>query len=113
DEEVNELIVMFSNSVVKNILTRGVVESKIFPVNHYLGVACYILYDQSYQYNILKEVASKISPEDIAKRSKSLGSHLNHLGFYSLLMLYLHGRAEIIYDNLIKKKAGEDIVVEP
>ncbi len=113
DDEVNELIVMFSNSVVENILTRGVVESKIFPVNHYLGVACYILYDQSYQYNILKEVASKISPEDIAKRSKSLGSRSNHLGFYSLLMLYLHGRAEIIYDNLIKKKAGEDIVVEP
>jgi hypothetical protein len=29
-------------------------------------------------------------------------------------MLYLHGRAEIIYDNLSKKKAGEtNIVVEP
>ena len=113
DEEANELIVMFSQSVLENFQTRGVVESKIFPVNHYIHVACYILYDQSYQYNILKEVASKISPEDIAKRSKSLGSHSNHLGFYSLLMLYLHGRAEIIYDNLIKKKAGEDIVVEP
>ncbi len=113
DEEANELIVMFSQSVLENFQMRGVVESKIFPVNHYIHVACYILYDQSYQYNILKEVASKISPEDIAKRSKSLGSHSNHLGFYSLLMLYLHGRAEIIYDNLIKKKAGEDIVVEP
>ena len=113
DEEVNEIIAMCSQSVLENFQTRGVVESKIFPVNHYIHVACYILYDQSYQYNILKEVASKISPEDIAKRSKSLGSHSNHLGFYSLLMLYLHGRAEIIYDNLIKKKAGEDIVVEP
>jgi len=114
DEEVNELIVMFSQSVLENFQTRGVVESKIFPVNHYIHVACYILYDQSYQYNILKEVASKISPEEIAKRSKSLGSRSNHLGFYSLLMLYLHGRAEIIYDNLSKKKAGEsNIVVEP
>ncbi len=113
DEEVNDIISMFSQSVLENFQTRGVVESKIFPVNHYIHVACYILYDQSYQYNILKEVASKISPEDIAKRSKSLGSRSNHLGFYSLLMLYLHGRAEIIYDNLIKKKAGEDIVVEP
>jgi len=114
DEEVNELIVMFSQSVLGNFLTRGVVESKIFPVNHYIHVACYILYDQSYQYNILKEVASKISPEDLAKRSKSLGSRSNHLGFYSLLMLYLHGRAEIIHDNLSKKKAGDtNIVVEP
>ena len=114
DEEFNELIVMFSQSVLENFQTRGVVESKIFPVNHYIHVACYILYDQSYQYNILKEVASKISPEDIAKRSKFLGSRSNHLAFYSLLMLYLHGRAEIIHDNLSKKKAGEtNIVVEP
>ncbi|MBA7716698.1 hypothetical protein ES703_125774 [subsurface metagenome] len=114
DEEFNELIVTFSQSVLENFQTRGVVESKIFPVNHYIHVACYILYDQSYQYNILKEVASKISPEDIAKRSKFLGSRSNHLAFYSLLMLYLHGRAEIIHDNLSKKKAGEtNIVVEP
>ncbi len=114
DEEVNELIVTFSQSVLENFQTRGVVESKIFPVNHYIHVACYILYDQSYQYNILKEVASKISPEELAKRSKSLGSRSNHLGFYTLLMLYLHGRAEIIHDNLIKKKAGDtNIVVEP
>jgi len=113
DEEVNEIIAMFSQSVLENFQTRGVVESKIFPVNHYIHVACYILYDQSYQYNILKEVASKISPEELARRSKSLGPGLNQLAFYSTCMLYLHGRAEIIYDNLIKKKAGEDIVVEP
>ncbi|GAI65229.1 unnamed protein product [marine sediment metagenome] len=113
DEEVNELIEMFSKSVVENILTRGVVESKIFPVNHYLGVACYILYDQSYQYNILKEVASKILPEELARRSKSLGPGLNQLAFYSTCMLYLHGRAQVIHDNLSKKEAGEDIVVEP
>jgi len=114
DQEANELIALISKSVVENILKRGMVESKIFPVSHYIGVACYILYDQSYQYNILKEVASKISPEDIARRSKSLGSELNQLAFYSTCMLYLHGRAQVIYDNLNKKKAGEtNIVVEP
>jgi len=114
DEEANELIALFSKSVIENFLKRGMVESKVFPVSHYIHVACYILYDQSYQYNILKEVASKISPEDLAKRSKSLGSRSNYLAFYSLLMLYLHGRAEVIHDNLSKKKAGEtNIVVEP
>jgi len=114
DEEVNEIIAMFSKSVLENILKRGVVESKMFPVNYYIHVACYILYDQSYLYNILKEVASKISPEELARRSKSLGPGLNHLGFYSTCMLYLHGRAQVIYDNLSKKKAGEtNIVVEP
>jgi len=114
DQEANELIALISKGVVENILKRGMVESKIFPVSHYIGVACYILYDQSYQYNILKEVASKISPEEIARRSKSLGSYLNQLAFYSTCMLYLHGRAQVIYDNLNKKKTGEtNIVVEP
>ncbi len=114
DEEANELIALISKSVVENILKRGMVESKIFSVSHYLAVACYVLYDQSYQYNILKEVASKISPEDIARRSKSLGPGLNQLAFYSTCMLYLHGRAQVIHDNLSKKKAGEtNIVVEP
>jgi len=114
DQEANELIALISKTTVNNILKRGMVESKIFPVSHYIGVACYILYDQSYQYNILKEVASKISPEEIARRSKSLGPGLNQLAFYSTCMLYLHGRAQVIYDNLNKKKAGEtNIVVEP
>jgi len=114
DEEANELIASISKTTVTNFLTRGMVESKMFPVSYYIHVACYILYDQSYQYNILKEVASKISPEEIGRRSKSLGSRLNQLGFYSIIMLYLHGRAQVIYDNLSKKKAGEtNIVVEP
>jgi hypothetical protein len=114
DEEANELIALFSKSLVGNIILRDYVGSKIFPVDHYINVACYILYDQSYQYNILKKIASKISPETIARRSKSLGSPLNQLAFYSIAMLYLQGRAAIIHDNLYKKKSGEpNIVIEP
>ena len=114
DEETNELIVSISNIVIKNLLSRGMVETKLFPVTHYIHVACYILYDQSYQYNILKKITSKISPEDIARRSKSLGLTMNQLAFFSLPMLYLHGRAQVIYDNISKKKAGEpNIIVEP
>jgi len=114
DQEANEIIALISKGVVTSILNRGMVESKMFPVNHYIHVACYILYDQSYLYNILKEVASKISPEEIARRSKSLGPGLDHLGFYSTCMLYLHGRAQVIHDNLSKKKGDEtNIVIEP
>jgi hypothetical protein len=114
DEEANKLIALMSDSFRVNALSRSVVESRIFPVTHYISVACYILYDQSHQYDILKRVASKISPEDIAKRSKTLGSPLNHLAFYSIAMLYLHGRAQVINDNLYRKRSGEpDIVIEP
>ena len=86
DEKANELIALFSKSVRRNFLTRDVVESRIFPVTHYIHVGCYILYDQSYQYNILKKIASKISPEEIARRSKTLGTPLNQLVFYSIAM---------------------------
>ena len=105
DEETNELIALFSKSMMNNIVVRSAsVETKIFPVNHYINVACYILYDQSYQYNILKEVVKKISPRDIARRSKTLASPLNQLAFYSVAMLYLHGRAQVINDNIYRKK---------
>ncbi len=113
DEEVNGLIAMLSKSVRTNMLSRNVVESQIFPVTHYIGVACYVLYDQSFQYNIVKKIASKISPEDIAKRSKCLGVPLNHLAFYSFAMLYLHGRAQVLNDNMYEKRTDPSVVIEP
>lgn len=113
-EEANKLIAMLSESVRSNMVTRNIVESQIFPVTHYIGVACYILYDQSFQYNVFKEIAKNISPEDIGTRSKCLGSPLNQLAFYSLAMLYLHGRAQVINDNRYSKKKGDTtIIIEP
>jgi len=114
DEEVNELISLFCKSLRSNFIGREMVESQIFPVTHYIHVACYILYDQSHQYKVLKKIASKISPENIGRRSKCLGAPLNQLAFCSIAMLYLHGRAQVIYDNIEKKKKGEtNIIVEP
>lgn len=113
DGEANELIALFSKSVRGNLLSRDVVESRIFPVTLYIHVACYILYDQSYQYNVLREIARKISPEEIARRSKTLGIPLNQLVFYSIAMLYLHGRAQVINDNLFEKRTDPSIIVEP
>ncbi len=113
DEEANELIRLFSKSVRGNLLSRDVVESRIFPVTLYIHTACYILYDQSYQYKILKEVARKISPEEIARRSKTLGIPLDQLVFYSIAMLYLHGRAQVINDNVFEKRTDPSIIVEP
>ena len=113
DNETNELLEIFSNSVQRNLLTRNIVESLIFPVSQYIHVACYILYDQSYQYNLLKEIASKISPEEIGRRSKTLGSVINQLSFYNIAMLYLNGRAMVINDNLFKKKTDPNVIVEP
>ena len=113
-EESNKLISIFCKSLRSNFINREMVESQIFPVTQYIHTACYILYDQTYQYNILKKIASKISPEEMGRRSKCLGAPLNQLAFCSLAMLYLHGRAQVIHDNIERKKHGEsNIIVEP
>jgi hypothetical protein len=114
DDEANKLIAYISKSMISNITIRdAALESKIFPVMHYINTACYILYDQSYQFNVLRKVARKISPETIAKRSKTLCAPLNQLAFYSIAMLYLQGRAAVIHDNYYKKKTNPNIVIEP
>ncbi|MHA1252467.1 MAG: hypothetical protein ACTSRP_20955 [Candidatus Helarchaeota archaeon] len=114
DEEANELITIVSENVRKNMMGRSVVESKLFPVSHYIHTATYILYDQSYQYNIIKRLMEKIKPKEIGRHSKSLGAPLNQLALNSFAMLYLHGRAQVIHDNLRKKSKGDtSVVVEP
>ncbi len=114
DEETNKLIALVSENVRKNLMGRNVVESKLFPVSHYIHTATYILYDQAYQYNITKELAKKVKPEEIGRRSKTLGSPINQLAMNSFVMLYLHGRAQVIHDNIYKKShSGAQTVVEP
>ncbi len=113
DEDTNKLIQLISESVRKNFIGRTPVETPLFPVSHYIHTATYVLYDQSYLYNILKEVAKLLPPEQFARRNKTNATIMNHLGFYSIGMLYLHGRAQVIYDNLQRKKQGESIEVEP
>jgi hypothetical protein len=112
DEETNRLIGIVSENVRTNLMGRSVVETKLFPVSHYIHVATYILYDQAFQYKITKEITKIISPEELARRNKTLGSYLNQLAFNSFAMLYLHGRAQVISDNL-QRKHHESIEVEP
>ena len=114
-EEANKLSMLMSESFRGNFLMREFVEGKLFPVSQYIGVAAYILYEgeTSFQYQILKKIADKVSPEEIARRSKCLGAPLNHLAFYSVAMLYLHGRAQVITDNIIKRKEGDlNVIIE-
>ncbi len=114
DEETNKLIYYVSENVRENLIGRVVVESELFPVTHYIHVACQLLYDQAFSYKITKEIAKIITPEEIGKRNKTLASYRNQLDFNSYIMLYLHGRAQIIYDNLEKKATGNtNIIVEP
>ncbi|NHI93779.1 MAG: hypothetical protein EAX96_14930 [Candidatus Lokiarchaeota archaeon] len=109
DEETNNLILYLSENIRKGLIGRSVVESQLFPVTHYISTACYILYLQGFQNRILKEIVKKIQPEEIGRRSKTLGSYLNQLAFHSIAMLYLHGRAQHINDMKFKMNKGEKL----
>ena len=113
DEEANELLYLISENVRGNFVGRSVVETPLFPVTHYIHVACRILYEQNYQYKISREVAKVLPPEELAKRGKTLATALNQLAFNSYAMLYLHGRAQFLYERLEQRKQGNiDIEIE-
>ncbi len=98
-EEANELILIMSENVQKGILGRTDLESELFPVSFYICVACHQLYDQSFQYKIIKDMVEHgCDPREIGPKCKTLCAFLNGLAFQSFAMLYLHGRAQSIYD---------------
>ncbi|MHA1360381.1 MAG: hypothetical protein ACTSRC_19840 [Candidatus Helarchaeota archaeon] len=110
DEKANELLYLVSENVQRNFVGRSVVETPLFPVSHYIHVACRILYDQHYQYKISQDVAKVLPPEKLAKRGKTLATPLNQLAFNSYVMLYLHGRAQFIHERLEQKKQGNTAI---
>lgn len=98
-EEANELIRIMEENVIKALAGRFNVESQLFPVSEYIGVACYQLYDQSFQYNVIKNVVDNGGvPREIARKSKTICGYLNGLAFQTFAMVYLHGRAQCLYD---------------
>ncbi len=115
DEEANELIKYMSDNVRKNFVKRSIVETPLFPVSHYIHTATYTLYDQAYQYNVLKEVAKVLPPEKLGRRNKTFSVVFNQLAINSLAMLYLHGRAQCLFDNIEynKKNPSSKVEVEP
>jgi len=97
-EEANELIAIISENVKEGLLGRTNVESQLFPVAAYIGIACNQLYDQSYQYNAVKNMVQngECDPRKIGPKCKSPAAILNGLGFQAFAMLYLHGRAQCL-----------------
>ncbi len=84
---------------------RGLLESKLFPVNEYISVACYHTYD--HQYETMKRVWDKITPEDLAKQSKTLLSEIHALSITYQWLYFGLGRMGIISNKLDGDAAKE------
>lgn len=104
--KINEQIAHLSKVFADIILERGFLDSKIFPVNAYICVAFYQTYERL--YDVMSRVWERVSPEDLAKRSKRLLSPINALSITYLWLYYSLARMGVIYN-----KCGGDPSKEP
>ncbi len=109
-DEANKIIQLMSNNVHRALMAgRLEVGSEIFPVSTYICVACHQLYDQNFQYNIVKDMVDHgCDPREIGPKCKTIIGALNGLAFQSFAMLYLHGRGQCIYDMGGPEKEPEE-----
>jgi hypothetical protein len=84
---------------------RGLLESEIFPTNEYISVSCYHTYD--HLYDVMKQVWSKISPEELAKQSKTLLSEIHALSITYLWLYYSLGRMGIVFEKCESEPKNE------
>lgn len=96
-KEANELIREVNDIFEYNILHRGLLESKIFPVTSYICVSFYNSYD--ILYDILKKIAERTTPERMGKESRKILSEIQALTINYLTLYYMEGRMGEIFRN--------------
>lgn len=94
---INEQIAHISDVFTNILLDRGLLESQLFPVNAYISLSCYNTYET--QYNIMKQVWDRITPEDLAKQSKVLLSEVQGLSIMYQWLYYGLGRMGVIFNQ--------------
>jgi hypothetical protein len=102
---VNEQIAHISDVFTNILLERGLLESQLFPVNAYISLACYNTYET--QYEIMKQVWDRITPEQLAKRSKTLLSEIHALSITYQWLYYGLGRMGVIFNQYENNPAKE------
>ena len=103
--EVNKQITHLSKVFANILLERSLLESKLFPVNAYICVGFYQTYARLYE--VMKEVWDRVTPEELAKRSKTLLSPVQALSISYLWLYYSLARMGVIYNKCGKNPARE------
>ena len=95
--EVNRYLRHVSDVFSDILAERGLLESKLFPVNEYISVSCFHTYD--YLYPLMKLVWDRITPEELAKQSKELLSEIHALSITYQWLYYGLGRMGVIFNK--------------
>lgn len=103
--DVNKQIAHLSDVFTNILIDRGLLESRLFPVNAYICVGFYTTYDRL--YDIMKEVWKRVSPEDLAKQSKTLLSQVHALSITYQWLYYGLARMGVIFNKCEGNPAKE------
>jgi hypothetical protein len=95
--EINDQISHLSKVFANILLERSLLESKLFPVNAYICVGFYQTYENL--FDVMKQVWDRITPEDLAKKSRSLLSPVQALSISYLWLYYSLARMGVIYNK--------------
>ena len=93
NQQLKHLSQVFSDILAE----RGLLESKIFPVNEYISVSFYQTYE--HLYPVMKQVWDRITPEELAKKSKTLLSEIQALSITYLWLYYSLARMGVIFNK--------------
>jgi hypothetical protein len=104
--EINDQIAHISRVFSKIVTQRTLLESKLFPVNAYICVGFYQTYHNLYE--VMKKVWERTTPEELARKSKTLLSPIQALSLSYLWLYYSLARMGTIYN-----KCGGDPSKEP
>lgn len=104
--EINDQIAHISRVFSRIVTQRTLLESKLFPVNAYICVGFYQTYHNL--HGVMRKVWERTTPEELAKRSKTLLSPIQALSLSYLWLYYSLARMGTIYN-----KCGGDPSREP
>lgn len=96
-KKANALLRRASAASTYLLSQRTALESKLFPVTAYNSVACAQIY-RGYQYNLFKQLAERITPEEIGQRCRTLAAYPNVLGVWAFIGLWGLGRMQDLFD---------------
>lgn len=105
--EINQQLRHLSQVFSDILAERGLLESKLFPVNEYISVSFYQTYE--HLYDLMKQVWTKITPEQLAKRSKTLLSEIQALSITYLWLYYSLARMGVIFNKYDSDPSREPV----
>ncbi len=105
--EINQQLTHLSQVFSDILAERGLLESKLFPVNEYISVSFYQTYERL--YDVMTQVWDKTTPVELARKSKTLLSEIQALSITYLWLYYSLARMGVIFNKYESDPSKEPV----